>query len=284
MSNNIDLSIGDISISVDRDRINEVIEIPPSYNLFIKTGAPDIYLQLHLDNPDVSNKEKVFESPPIWSMHRSNDLLIIDIFDNMPGIERSLTIAPDLATAELYFHYNSGFLIDPFAGPTMELLIITYLAQGKGVILHSCGIVINEKGYLFIGESGSGKSTLANLWDERTGIDVLSDDRIIVRKSGSQFWMYGTPWHGEAKFISCRGVEIEKIFFLHHGQVNEIKRIYGAAAVQNLVTCSFPPFWDAKGMGFALNFFAELASAVACYNLEFKPDQTAIEFIYNQII
>lgn len=283
MASNIDLSIGDISISIDKDRINETIEIPPSYTPFIKTGAPDISLQLHPGEPAVSDLDKVFESRPIWSLHRSNDRFIFDIYDSMPGIERILIIAPDLARAVLYFQNNSGFLIDPFTGPTMELLIISYLAQGTGVILHSCGIEIDEKGYLFLGESGAGKSTLARLWDKKMGIDVLSDDRIILRKTGGQFWMYGTPWHGEAKFISCRGVKLEKIFFLHHGQVNEKKKIYEAAAVQNLVTCSFPPFWDAKGMSIALALFSELASAVTCYNLGFRPDQSAIEFIYNQI-
>ena len=157
------------------------------------------------------------------------------------------------------------------------------LAQGTGVILHSCGIEVNERGYLFLGESGAGKSTLARLWDKKMGIDVLSDDRIILRKTGGQFWMYGTPWHGEAKFISCRGVKLEKIFFLHHGQLNEVKNIHEAAAVQNLVTCAFPPFWDAKGMRIALALFSELASAVPCYRLDFRPDQSAIEFIDSQI-
>jgi serine kinase of HPr protein (carbohydrate metabolism regulator) len=95
----------------------------------------------------------------------------------------------------------------------MELLMVNYLAQERGVIIHGCGIEKNGKGILFVGESGAGKSTLAKLWDQEDGVDVLSDDRIIVRKKGEQFWMYGTPWHGDAKFASPETVRLERILF-----------------------------------------------------------------------
>lgn len=85
------------------------------------------------------------------------------------------------------FADNCTRFIDPYFGPTMELLLMHYLAQERGVILHACGIVIEDRGIPFLGESGAGKSTLARMWDQENGVDILSDDRIIVRKQGRKF-------------------------------------------------------------------------------------------------
>ena len=48
-----------------------------------------------------------------------------------------------------------GQFIDPFFGPIIELLMINYLAQGYGLIIHACGIEYDSKGLLFAGESGA---------------------------------------------------------------------------------------------------------------------------------
>jgi hypothetical protein len=279
MSNNINLSIGDISISIDMDRINQSIDIPPAYSPFIKNEGSGICLRLHHGEPDISEGSKVFEGQPIWTLHRSNGKYVLKIYENMPGIARTLVFPAELSAADLYFLHNSGDQIDPFIGPTLELLMINYLAQGRGVILHGCGIEKDGEGILFIGESGAGKSTMANLWNAAGGIEILSDDRIIVRKRGEDFRMYGTPWHGEAQFVSPRGVKLKKMFFLRHAEQNEIHPLNGVESVQQLLKCSFPPFWDAKGMEFTLDIFSELTAAVPSCQLDFKPDRSAVDFI-----
>ena len=197
----------------------------------------------------------------------------------MPGQERILVLPPDLDSVDLYFPYDTDTAVDPFSGPTLELLMISYLAQGRGVIIHGCGLEKEGEGILFVGESGAGKSTIANLWNTNDNVDILSDDRVIVRKKGNEFWMYGTPWHGEAHFVSARAVKLKKMFFLRHAAENEVHPLNGAETVQQLLQCSFPPFWDVQGMEFALELFSQLAAMVPCYRLDFKPDRSAIEYI-----
>ena len=93
--------------------------------------------------------------------------------------------------------------------------------------------------------------------------------------------MFGTPWHGEAKFGSPRGIRLGKIFFLHHGHQNTVQPLSVAGSVQKLLQCSFPPYWDAPGMEFTVDFFEQLATRVPSHELTFEPDAKVIGFIMN---
>ena len=119
--------------------------------------------------------------------------------------------------------------------------MVNYLARERGIIVHACGVVHCGKGFLFAGESGAGKSTLSRWWDGETNTELLSDDRVIVRKEGGKFWMYGTPWHGDARFGSPRRIGLDRVFFLRHGRENLIRATGQADTVMQLLKCSFPP-------------------------------------------
>jgi hypothetical protein len=62
-----------------------------------------------------------------------------------------------------------------------------------GVLLHAASLVLDGKGFLFMGASGSGKSTLAAT--SRLG-EVLSDDLSLVRCHEGRFAVAGTPFRG----------------------------------------------------------------------------------------
>ncbi len=279
MLRNIKIRVGEELVSINGYPQDQDQKIPAAYLPFVSKGKADLSIRFLRGEPEIRDEQKLFESLPIWTLYHSNGTRIIKIYEKMPGLERILVLPCELNTADLYFPFSTDTAVDPFSGPTLELLMINYLAQGRGVILHSCGIEKDGEGILFIGESGAGKSTMANLWNAIGGIEILSDDRIIVRKRGEDFRMYGTPWHGEAQFVSPRGVKLKKMFFLRHAGQNEIHPFNGVESVQQLLKCSFPPFWDAKGMEFTLDIFSELAAAVPCYDYSFTPDKRAIEYI-----
>ena len=276
MSKDMAIRIGDVAISTEGQVSGE---IAPAYLPFIAQGKTDISLRLRRGIPDRVVEEKVFESPPIWTLYRENGTSIVRLFPEMGELQRTLYLPHHLKHADLYFTDDCTRFIDPYFGPTMELLLMHYLAQGRGIILHACGIVIEDKGILFVGESGAGKSTLARMWDQENGVDILSDDRLIVRKQGREFRVYGTPWHGEAAFGSPREARLERIFFLSHGQENSIKEMTGLDRVSHLLTCSFPPLWDHQGMEFVLEFFSQLAAQVPFQQLSFRPEKSVIALV-----
>jgi hypothetical protein len=157
--------------------------------------------------------------------------------------------------------------------------MVSFLALGKGAIIHACGILRKETGILLVGESGAGKSTIARLLSKEEGFEVLSDDRVIVRKESGALRIYGTPWHGDSAFGSPKGVKLERVLFLKHGSTNSITKAEGIEPLSKLLTCSFPPYWDSKGMQFTLEFLADLTAKVPCYELNFRPDRSIVEFV-----
>jgi hypothetical protein len=276
MSENLIIRIAGVAISIEGDYSGE---IAPAYLPFVGQGKTDISLRLHHSIPTVVVEDKVFESPPIWTLYRENGASVIRLFPEMDDLKRILLLPHHLKHADLYFVDDSIRFMDPYFGPTLELLLMHYLPQARGVILHACGIVIEDKGILFVGESGAGKSTLAKLWDQENGVDILSDDRIIVRKQGGQFRAYGTPWHGEAAFSSPREARLERIFFLSHGQENSTREMTGIDPVARLLTCSFPPLWDPQGMEFTLELLSQIAAHVPFQELSFRPEKSVLALV-----
>jgi len=279
MSENLTFRIADISISIQGKVPESDLSIPPAYRPFMANGKADIRLRMQRGKPDIPIQKKIFDCPPIWTLFRHKSITIIKLFSKRPDLKRTLVLQPTLEQAELYFANGSDHFLDPFHGPVMELLMVNYLAQGRGVIIHGCAIARQDRGMLFVGESGAGKSTLATMWDQEKGVEVLSDDRTVVRKQGDEYWMYGTPWHGEAKYGSPRAVRLERIFFLRHGVNHSSKQASEIEAVSKFLTCSFPPYWDPRGMEFSMELFSDLAAQVPCEELTFKPERSVLNFI-----
>lgn len=171
----------------------------------------------------------------------------------------------------------------PLQYPLDELLLINLLARGRGVEFHACGVSERSgKGYMFVGHSEAGKTTSARLWQRQSDVELLSDDRIIVRQVDGKFWMYGTPWHGEEEISSPRKVELTHIFFLRHGERNELAPLRRAEAAAELFSRSFPTFYNPDGLDFTLEFLDGLTESVACAQLSFVPDERVIDFVRSQ--
>jgi hypothetical protein len=282
MPNDITLGIGKVSISTAWNISTRKIDLPAAYHRFVGKEPPDIRLRLHRGIPEIFAAEKVFDSRPIWTLYRNDSSFVIRLFEQYPDLQRILILPHHFEHADLFFNESPDSLFDPFFGPTMELLMIHYLAKGRGIIVHACGLEYNESGILFAGESGAGKSTLARLWAANSGVEILSDDRIIVRNHNGQFWIYGTPWHGDGQFASPRGVRLKQIYFIKHGQKNAITQLSGTSSVSQFLKASFPPFWDTGGMESAMEFLSELTATVPGQEFFFRPDKSAVDFIKAQ--
>jgi len=180
--------VGGVSLqfaSMDR------IALPHPLDQFrIEACAPDIAIQVDwLPELSMPPARQLFHSGYTWRLYDAGPEFRFDF--HAPGCGslpyRRLLIDRQFSQARLQMSEKAFEGIEgtasPLEYPLDELLIIHRLTQEKAIELHSCGIVrADGTGNLFVGHSGAGKSTTTRLWTAREDVEVLSDDRIIVRR------------------------------------------------------------------------------------------------------
>lgn len=161
--------------------------------------------------------------------------------------------------------------------PLHELWVCFLLMRGRGLLVHGCGL-LQEDGRVrvFLGQSGAGKSTLAALLRKHARGEILSDDRLIIRPDGPGLVVWGTPWHGEARFSSPSKGALAAISFLEKAPASRLLDIRPQEAVSRLFQSCFLAGWPRTGLDFVLGFCEEVAARVDCRVLRFRPDQTVV--------
>ena len=173
-----------------------------------------------------------------------------------------------------------GQPIFPLEYPLDELVTMHRLALGEGIELHALGLADEDgSGYLFLGHSGAGKSTTARLWLSQPGVRLLSDDRIILREHDGEFWMYGTPWHGDAGIASPGRARLSRIFVLEQAPVDQLVPLGQSQAAAELFARTFVPFYLKSGIQFSLGFLDQVTRSVPCSTFRFTPTASAVEAI-----
>lgn len=245
---------------------------------------------------------ELFHSGCLWSVREVGDGFLFDFATEHLGSRpyKRLLVDRDFQQARVILNRECLTADDASRAleyPLDELLITHYLSLGRGVELHGCGLVRGGESYLFVGHSGAGKSTTARLWTKNALAEVLSDDRIIVRRGfpgvpakgvgqerpthtgNPAFLMHGTPWHGEAAFASPGRAPLRRIFLLEHGSENRMERLSRSAAVGELLARSFTPFYQPRFVDPVLALLEEVVESLPVYRFQFVPDQSAVEKI-----
>ena len=283
--------IGGISVQMSGDDLDDVTLVPPLEPFRSEVSASDINIRIEwVSELTIATERRLFDSETTWRLYESGDGLQFDFNAAMFGARpfKRLFIDPRFQQGMLQMSEECADVMDhaiaPLGYPLDELLIMHRLTQEKAIELHGSGIVRSDGiGNLFVGHSGAGKSTTTRLWTEREDVEVLSDDRIIVRRDASAaptgMRMYGTPWHGEAMFASPDDAPLARIFILEHGHGNVLTRLSPSQAVAELFARSFVPFHRHEYVDSALQFLQEVVDAVPCYRYAFEPTEAAVERI-----
>ena len=279
------IGIAGIGISFLFDQNLSESGVEDIYYEFITDIRPEIKLRVHQDSfPERSKGKKIFDSGSTWSFYRDQGKYVLQdsSFDSDPPPNQLVILESDFKSGDIYINDKlfKNLLLDPLGFPLNQVLMILLLSRCKGVMLHACGIDDRGYGYLFLGNSGHGKSTIARLWSENQAT-VLNDDRIIVREKNGELFMYGTPWPGDFKEVSSKGLPIRKLFFLRHGEKNSAVPKNSTEAVLMLLTRCFPPIWDKKGMEYTMDLCHHIVNRIPCYEFSFEPDRKTVDFVRN---
>ena len=280
------IRIADVSIGL-RANAAEDICLTSDLNAFrIEPAECDIEITIAwVESLERPRGRKLFDSGAVWTLYARDYGYLVDFETPVLGAcpYKRLCVNRSFSEAQLFLNRECLGGLDPVHAleyPLDEWLVTNWLASGKGVEVHGCGLADRASGgHLFLGHSGAGKSTTTMLWKSIRDARILSDDRIILRDQGSELWMHGTPWHGEAGFAAAERVRIERIFVLEHGDKNEIAPLSKAQAVGELFARSFPPFHGHRPLESTLAYLHHITESVPCYRYRFFPDASAVEAI-----
>jgi len=280
--------IGGVSVQVVGARVSDV-HLAPSLEPFrVPSGLSDLKIRVEwISKLRSTPGRELFDSGSIWRLFEDSAGFRFDFSTPFLGKNsyKRLLVDTEFRRAWLMLSdecFPNREFAFPLEYPLDELLIMHRLSHEKAIELHGCGILgYGLSGNLFVGHSGAGKSTTARLWTAQHNIQILSDDRIIVRKRGREIVMYGTPWHGEAAFASPGSTPLSRIFILKHGRGNVLTRLSYSQAVAELFSRSFVPFHRHEYVDAALTFLQEVAEAIPCYSYSFEPDAGAVDAILN---
>jgi len=278
------IGIANIGVSFLFDQTLSELGIEDINDVFLTDVSDEIRLHVHYGSvPELNRIEKIFDSGSTWAFYRRDGKYVLQDDRLIPASSPNVVVVlePDPASGDVYIKNDftkKSIFPDPLGYPLNQILMILLLSKGEGMIFHACGIDDGGCGYLFLGNSTHGKSTMARLWFEQHAT-ILNDDRIVVRKKDSGFWMYGTPWHGDFKEFSPKGLEIHKIFILHPQGKNSAVPKNGAEGVAMLLARSFPPLWDHQGMVYTADLCHGLVEKIPCHELNFEPDTRVVDFV-----
>lgn len=270
---------GDIPVALDPEHVPFLLHSAPSHSCHLEM---DISWCESLELPSASPD---FSSGGVWSAYVASTGT--KFFLSSPAIGpqpyKAAWFDPTFERGHVVLNrsaISAGAPIFPLEYPLDELVMNHRLALGEGVELHALGLADQDgSGYLFLGHSGAGKSTTARLWMSQPGVQLLSDDRIIVRKHENTFWMYGTPWHGDAGVASAGRVPLSAMFLLEQAPANQLASIPQAKAAAELFARSFAPHYLKHGITFTLSFLDQLTRSVPCSVFRFTPTASAVEAV-----
>lgn len=249
-----------------------------------KPRAPDLaIISRCVEPPNLKAKGSVFNTESSWSLaHLKTGYLYQDSLENAPYLRKAV-VDKDFSRTTVYLGRqvpkDAGLLNWILDVPLGQFLFTSILAQKEGLLLHACAVVYQDEGFIFMGPSGSGKSTLAQLWRKIKGAVVLSDERIVLRRQGNRFSIYGTPWTGSGLAYADRQAPLKCLYLIRHARHNMIRPLQPGVALPVFLSNIRLPLWDKTMTRKTLSTAGATLSSVPIFSLGFVPRMEAIEHI-----
>lgn len=289
------LSIAEIAIQFSCDEPNTILTYDKNIEPFLLHDSNnfDLKIKVHTGIPEQYRKCKtLYKAAYQFSKNDSNLLWNIGEIDNKRLIMTASPnnpVYPYQVTAfdyqsmkwDLYTYSppsqqnNSEHLIEAFCYPMGILILYYYITIHGGIMLHASGVSDNNKGFIFSGFSGVGKSTMASLWLKK-GAHIVNDDRLIIRKNGSKYYMYNTPMYYTD---NPKKSLINNIFLLKQSPVNKALKLHGATAITRLLAFCVQHDYDKTLINKVLETITDLSSQIPIYELGFYPNDHIIKFL-----
>ncbi|MFB3904881.1 MAG: hypothetical protein ACE15E_15620 [Acidobacteriota bacterium] len=279
-----DFSVAGLALVLEDSSVEFADFQPESYRLFQVSGPIRNAVQIEVrQGPTMPPREgrKIFSQGDSWALFRdaSDYVLVVEPrHEHQP--RACVRFHPNCRHASLTFSAGTSAGGDsrpmhPFTYPIDRLMIVYYLASRAGLLMHAAGGIISGGGFVFAGLSGAGKSTLAKLLAESKDCEILSDERVAVRRIEG-YQVFGTPWHGDGGFASPSQAPLTGVIFLRHGSKNRMSRLPTSEAVPMLLPLVSVAWFDREILEPQLRFLEQLVATIPCYRFDFLPQAEAV--------
>lgn len=158
------------------------------------------------------------------------------------------------------------------------------LLEYNGMYLHSSTVVVDGVAYSFSAPCGTGKSTHTGLWLKFFGDKayILNDDKAAYRKSGGEYYAFGTPFSGKYDINEKTSAKLGAVCFIERAAENSVIRISPDDAVSLILSQTVRPP-DEAHMDMLLDFLDKFIAEVPVYKVRCNMELSAAEVSYNAI-
>jgi len=121
------------------------------------------------------------------------------------------------------FYFDGNFLFirkDIYSFDSfLRVYISDVLNKHNGLLIHSAGVVFNDRVFLFVSKSGGGKTTITRIFSDYS---VLSDELVCVLFENNKVFIYPSPFYGELRMRSFpnKKAVLFKIFLISKSNRN----------------------------------------------------------------
>jgi len=160
----------------------------------------------------------------------------------------------------------------------LRVYLSNILNKKNGLMLHSSGVSIKNKGFIFVSKSGGGKTTIARILSNQC--DVLCDEIIPVVFENNKIYAFSSPFYGEINLVKKNiKVELAKIFLIKKSDTNLEKELDFKEKINRIIKCVMN---FNKDKNIILKVFKKVIklSKSNVYQLNFRNDNTLLNYFY----
>ena len=271
--------IAGITFQIESDLPMREATFSPLFKPFAvdEPGNDTISIRYHFGLPELNQidlGEKVGEKIYLSIYQNTKGWIYIATgFDDESNPVQQVAFAdPSHSRIEVFFDredvFEKGNLHTLSFYPNDMLLLTRILADRRGCMFHSSGVILDGKGYLYVGHSGAGKSTMVKML--KGSAEILCDDRNIVREEENGFRIHGTWNHGEIPIVSSGSAPLKAIFLLKKETENRIRPVSdNLGLISRLIACTIKPLSTADWWNKTFSLIESMVQAVPCHSIEF---------------